>query len=136
MKILKQLRDAATPDTKLVVLEMIIPYTCHDDTDDIAGGITSGVPVKAPSPLLANWGAVNDQIYILDMTVRLFPMSLSESLVLILLICQMLTMFNSPERTIRQFDQLFRSAGWKITAVRRGPGFDVHLFSSIIAVPI
>jgi hypothetical protein len=82
LKILKQLRDAATPETKLVVLEMIIPYTCHDDTDDIAGGITSGVPVKAPSPLLANWGAVNDQIYILDMTVCLFLMSL-ESLVLI-----------------------------------------------------
>ncbi|KAF8728516.1 hypothetical protein AX14_006537 [Amanita brunnescens Koide BX004] len=115
LKILKQLRDAATPDTKLVVLETIMPYACHD-TEDIADGITfSGAAKKAPNPLLANWGAVAEFIYVLDMT--------------------MLTMFNSQERTIRQFDQLFRSAGWKIAAVRRG-GIYVHLFSSIIAIPI
>ena len=75
LKILKQLRDAAAPDTKLVVLEMIIPYTCHDDAEDIADGIISGVPIKAPNPLLANWGAVNDLAYILDIAVRSFLMS-------------------------------------------------------------
>ena len=72
MKILKQLRDAATPDTKLVVLEMIIPYTCYDDAEGTADGIISGVPMKAPNPLLANWGAVNDLAYILDIAVRSF----------------------------------------------------------------
>ena len=76
LKILKQLRNAATPSTKLVVLEMIMPYACHDDSDDIAGGMASTLPVKAPSPLLANWGGVNDSMYILDMTVRLFLTSL------------------------------------------------------------
>ena len=71
LKILKQLRDAATPDTKLVVLEMIMPYACHD-TEEIAGGIASVVAIKAPNPLLANWGAVNELIYMLDMAVRFF----------------------------------------------------------------
>jgi hypothetical protein len=77
LKILKQLRGAASPGTKLVILEMIMRYTCHGDTDEIVAGITSSTPIKAPSPLLANWGAVNDLIYILDMTVRSFLMSFS-----------------------------------------------------------
>ena len=76
LEILKQLRDAATPGTKLVVVELIMRYTCHDDTEDIADSTTSTVPIKAPNPLLANWGAVNDNIYMLDMIVRLFLISL------------------------------------------------------------
>ncbi len=48
----------------------------------------------------------------------------------------MMTLFNAQERTIRQFDQLFKSAGWKITAVRRQPDVDVTLNASIVAVPI
>ena len=77
MKILKQLRDAATPSTKLVILEMIMRHACHDDTEDNATGITSSVSIEAPNPLLPNWGAVNDIIYILDMVVRVlshFPL--------------------------------------------------------------
>jgi len=114
-KILKQLRDAATPSTKLVVLEAILPYACHE-TEDSVDGISGAVPVKAPSPLLANWGALNYISYTLD--------------------AAMLIMYNGQERTIRQFDQLFKSAGWKITAVHRQPAVDVSLLSSIEAVPI
>ncbi len=47
----------------------------------------------------------------------------------------MLTVLNGQERTIRQFDQLLKSAGWKITAVRRQRGVDVAFLSSIEAVP-
>ena len=74
-KILKQLRDAATPNTKLVVLEVILPYACHE-TEDNVDGISGAVPVKAPSPLLANWGALNYVSYTLDAAVRSFSMSL------------------------------------------------------------
>jgi hypothetical protein len=69
------LRDAAS-GTNLVVLEMIMPYACHDDMGDIANGITGAWAIKAPNPLLANWGAVNEIIYMLDMVVRFFLMSL------------------------------------------------------------
>ena len=135
-KILKQLRDAATPSTKLVILEMIMRHACHDDTEGNTPGITSSVSIKAPNPLLPNWGAVNDIIYILDMVVRFFLVSHFPLCGCSMLKRQMLTMFNSQERTIRQFDQLFRSAGWKITEIRRRPRIDVHFLSSIIAVPI
>lgn len=49
---------------------------------------------------------------------------------------QLLAVCNGRERTIGQFDRLFKSAGWRITAVRRQPGIDLALFSSIVAVPI
>jgi len=74
-KILKQLRDAATPNTKLVVLEAILPYACHE-TEDSVDGISGAVPVKAPSPLLANWGDLNYISYTLDAAVRSFSMFL------------------------------------------------------------
>ena len=47
----------------------------------------------------------------------------------------MLSMLNGQERTIKQFGQLCKTAGWKITAVRRQPGV-VAIHSSIEAVPI
>ncbi len=74
LKILKQLRDAATPSTKLLVVDIILPYACHE-TEEETDGITGAVSIKAPKPLLANWGAVNDFSYILDICVRLFPSS-------------------------------------------------------------
>ncbi|KAF8313561.1 S-adenosyl-L-methionine-dependent methyltransferase [Amanita rubescens] len=114
LKILKHLRDAATPSTKLLVVDIILPYACHETEED-TGGVSGAVSVKAPNPLLANWGTVNDFAYTLD-------------------IC-MLTMVNGQERTIKQFDQLCKSTGWKITAVRRQPGV-VALHSAIEAVPI
>ncbi|KAF8351901.1 S-adenosyl-L-methionine-dependent methyltransferase [Amanita rubescens] len=123
-KILKRLRDAATSNTKLVVLETILPYACHE-TEDSGDGISSAVPVKAPIPLLANWGAVNDLAYGIDISglIRIW-------------IRQMLALLNGQERTIRQFDQLFKGAGWKITALCWQRGVNVALLSSVEAVPI
>ncbi|KAF8351885.1 S-adenosyl-L-methionine-dependent methyltransferase [Amanita rubescens] len=114
LKILKHLRDAATPSTKLIIIDVILPYACHE-TEENADGIAGAVSVKAPNPLLANWGTVNDFTYCIDLC--------------------MLTLLNGQERTIKQIDQLCKSAGWKITAVRRQHGA-VVLHSAIEAVPI
>ena len=70
LKILKQLRRSATPDTKLVCVEMILPYACHDTEENSGDGITGLAHVKAQKPLLANWGAVNSFIYQADVAVR------------------------------------------------------------------
>ncbi|KAF8334399.1 S-adenosyl-L-methionine-dependent methyltransferase [Amanita rubescens] len=114
--ILKHLRDAATPDTKLVCVEVVLPYACHKTEDDNADGITHVEPPKPPSPLLANWGSANCIVYDLDMS--------------------MLTLYNSHQRTVRQFDEVFKSAGWKITTVRREIGIYATAFAAIEAVPI
>lgn len=44
--------------------------------------------------------------------------------------------FNSAERTIGQFVQLFETAGWKITVVRRPTGKDAMGLAAIEAIPI
>jgi hypothetical protein len=117
-------------------MEMMVPYACHEsETDeDSADGISGAVRLKAPNPLLANWGVVNDLLYLADIAVRFFLFDIL--LKQLILSWQMMTLFNAQERTIRQFDQLFESAGWKITTVRRQPGVDVTLNTSIVAVPI
>ncbi|KAM6499069.1 S-adenosyl-L-methionine-dependent methyltransferase [Amanita muscaria] len=111
-KILKQLRGSATPDTRLICLEAIIPYACSvsNAVDHIAGAAAP----EAPEPLPAHWGLVSSIYYYLDMT--------------------MLVANNAKERTIGQFEKLFKAAGWKITTVRRASG-NVTL-AAIEAVPI
>lgn len=72
MKILKPLREAATPDTRLVVMESISPYACRVTTGDMDNEFKGAVAQEAPLPLLANWGAAKEMVYIVDMTVRVF----------------------------------------------------------------
>ena len=52
-------------------MEMVLPYACRDTEEDATDSISDAAPSEAPSPLLANWGAVNNVVYDLDMTVRL-----------------------------------------------------------------
>ncbi|TFY66484.1 hypothetical protein EVG20_g4602 [Dentipellis fragilis] len=113
-KLLKRLREAANSSTKLILFESVMPYACHDPTGDDGKGVPGAVPVEAPAPLLANFGAVHEAGYISDMT--------------------MFVMFNSQERTFHHFERLLRDAGWKLTLVRRGHGDDAFL-QSMEAVP-
>ena len=71
------LRDAASSATKLLIVDVILPYACYDDSDDngerIPGAVRSLVPEG--SPLLANLGKANANAYWLDLTVRPSPQS-------------------------------------------------------------
>ena len=69
-KILKPLREAAGPGTKLIIVEMVAPYACREPNDGVTGGIPGAAPLEAPEPLIANWGVVNQTVYALDMGVR------------------------------------------------------------------
>lgn len=53
LKILKLLRDAAGPSTKLIIFESVMPYACSE-TDPLAN--SEGLSPKVPYPLLANAG--------------------------------------------------------------------------------
>jgi hypothetical protein len=48
----------------------------------------------------------------------------------------MMLAFNSSERTINQFEELFKNAGWQIVAVRRPESRDAVHLASLEAVPI
>ena len=71
VKILKSLRAAAGPETKLLALETIVAYTCHDPAADNGVSVIPGaVPKEAPAPLLANYGSINQMGYYVDIVVR------------------------------------------------------------------
>ncbi|KAG6883309.1 hypothetical protein C0993_006877 [Termitomyces sp. T159_Od127] len=98
-QILKALRAAATPDTRLVVVDSIVAHACHDPT--IEQGLNSGYK-EAPTPLLPNYGAANVMPYLLDLA--------------------MMFWLNTQERTIGQLDKLLQNTGWKlVSAKRHGP---------------
>lgn len=63
LKILKYLRAAATSQTKLVLMDSIMPFACHDPSaDHDARHIPGAVAREAPPPLLANFGAINEMV--------------------------------------------------------------------------
>ncbi|KAF5380105.1 hypothetical protein D9615_006248 [Tricholomella constricta] len=111
-KILKALRAAAAPGTKLIVLDTIVAYACHDPTIDSELGVGYK---EAPAPLLPNYGAANVMPYVLDMA--------------------MMILFNSTERTIVHMDTLLKSTGWKIVGTKRHDP-PSNFYEPLIAVPM
>ncbi|KAG5221429.1 S-adenosyl-L-methionine-dependent methyltransferase [Salix suchowensis] len=103
VKILSQLRIAAVPKTKLVLMDSIMPFACHDPSANTKSGIPGGVPREAPAPLLANFGAVNEMGYNADID----------------------------ERTITHFDELLGSTGWKAVKVYRQEGGTARSFKGL-----
>lgn len=65
IKILRHLRDTATADTKLVVIDTIVAHACEAD-DSAANPFVS----PPPRPLLRNWGEANMTVYNVDIAVR------------------------------------------------------------------
>jgi len=95
-KILKALRDASRPDTKLVIIDGIVAYGCHDPTID--SDLNTGYK-EAPAPLLPNYGGANSVLYFLDLA--------------------MMAHLNGQERTVRHLDNLLLSTGWKLVKTER-----------------
>lgn len=75
VEILTQLRNAANPDTKLLILDCLIPLACRApkaEGDGFASRevVPGSIPRQAPIPLLPNYGVVNEMCYIMDIAVR------------------------------------------------------------------
>ncbi|KZT58689.1 S-adenosyl-L-methionine-dependent methyltransferase [Calocera cornea HHB12733] len=114
LQILSHLRAAATPSTKLLVMDSIMHYVCAD-TANVSGGMKN----DAPAPLLPNWGAAGAQLYIADLA--------------------MLMVHNAQERTLPDLRELLKRAGWKIVRVypdEGGLGSHGTLGPQVEAVPI
>ncbi|KAJ3845967.1 S-adenosyl-L-methionine-dependent methyltransferase [Lentinula lateritia] len=107
LAILKILRNAAGPSSKLIVFEQIMTYSC-----DYSGPFADvSNPIKAPAPLLANLGmGAGGFLTMIDM--------------------QMLTLFNGKERTVTEFLNLGKSAGWELENVKPGL-MNAMVFSAI-----
>ncbi|KAJ6601633.1 O-methyltransferase [Mycena sp. CBHHK59/15] len=109
--ILKHLRDAATPETKLVTVDTIVPYTCCDTS--VTESIPGAVIPPAPAPLLPNLGAASNMKYWVDF--------------------QMFVLGNCQNRTLGHFVSLATQSGWKVIEVHHIPGSSL---GQCISVPI
>ncbi|KAJ7511474.1 S-adenosyl-L-methionine-dependent methyltransferase [Mycena galericulata] len=110
-KILRHLRAAADSSTKLLIIDNIVSYACNETlTKDIRG---EERPL-APAPLLPNFGQSSVIAYYTDLN--------------------MLSLFNSQERTVLQLRELLKECGWNLVEVYYGDPFAVGQ-SKAIAVP-
>ncbi|PFH49323.1 hypothetical protein AMATHDRAFT_147951 [Amanita thiersii Skay4041] len=111
--ILRNLRSAASSDTKLLIVDQIVPYACPDKNalaiEENIPGAKQPVP---PKPLLTNLGKANAIAYLGDL--------------------QMYVGLNGEERTLGSFLELTRSTGWKIIKVFTIPG---SMHKQILAIP-
>ncbi|KDQ09293.1 hypothetical protein BOTBODRAFT_164961 [Botryobasidium botryosum FD-172 SS1] len=99
IKILRNIRHAATSTSKLVIRDQLIAYACDAPPSAIPGAQID----PAPTPLLPNWGLASSTNYIFDI--------------------HMLTCCNGKERTLDDWISLFDQSGWKLVRVYRGPLF-------------
>jgi hypothetical protein len=95
VQILKQLRDAAQPSTKLILFDHIMPYACPDPN------VPAEKRMKAPWPMLANLGqGVGGLLTGMDL--------------------HMMNLFGAQERTVAEFKELGDLSGWHLADVIPG----------------
>ncbi|KAI5832583.1 S-adenosyl-L-methionine-dependent methyltransferase [Schizophyllum commune Tattone D] len=106
VKILRHLNVAASSDTVLVIAEQIVPQACPSPDSLVFDGMNTP---DAPAPLLPNLGQAFAEVYLHDFTIAV--------------------MTTGQQRTLGEFDELTREAGWKIVDVHQTPG---SCFSEIV----
>ncbi|KLO10090.1 S-adenosyl-L-methionine-dependent methyltransferase [Schizopora paradoxa] len=115
LKILRRLRDAATPSTRLFVLDRIIPYNCFSNASDSKTLEVPGVLKPSVTPPLTNVSGGNSSPFVASLIMTMF--------------------FNGQERTLGGTVDLYREGGWKIVRVRQFDPFG-QFDSGIEAVPV
>ncbi|KAF8520309.1 S-adenosyl-L-methionine-dependent methyltransferase [Gautieria morchelliformis] len=100
VKILTQLHAAASPQTKVMLVDQLVPYACPTPAS-LGRGIIKGAST-APPPLLTNFGEANSDVYTTDYT--------------------MAVLLNAQERTLGEFEEMLAAAGWKIEIVYQTVG--------------
>nr|GAT50375.1 predicted protein [Mycena chlorophos] len=128
LKILRNLRAAAHPSMHLVVVDVLLPYTCADT--HLGCEIPGASRPPAPEPLLPNGGAARNMQYFLDFQVRFVA---SNPVDWLRAAVQMYVLGNCQERTLGHFVSLAAQGGWKVVQVYHIRG---SAFSQCVAVPL
>lgn len=70
-QILTRIREAASPNSKLLVIDRILPYACRMDDKEVEALDAIGIETEdVPEPLPPNLGAGNPTAYATDLNVR------------------------------------------------------------------
>lgn len=116
LKILRRLREAAAPSTRLFVMDKIIPYNCRvADTDTDTTTTIPGALQPSIAPPLTNVAGGNSSPFVASLIMTMF--------------------FNGQERTLGHIVNLYKEGGWKVVKVRQFDAFG-QFDSGIEAVPL
>ncbi|PAV21555.1 S-adenosyl-L-methionine-dependent methyltransferase [Pyrrhoderma noxium] len=110
IKILRNLRDIASPTTMLVVIDSIMKYACNTSVKE-----KFVLDVKPPPPLLPNMGGANILSYTVDNLI--------------------MSTINAGERTLGGFISIFEASGWELVEIRKNTGSKIW-WPSLICVPV
>ncbi|KAI0314822.1 S-adenosyl-L-methionine-dependent methyltransferase [Amylostereum chailletii] len=113
--ILRHLRDAASPSTRLVIVDNVTPYACATEEANIKQAVNGSSSKTTPAPLLANRGDVNLTVYLMDIL--------------------MMGLIGGLERTEAQFRDILEKSGWKLERVYKGSSPFSMSHHKVIAVP-
>ncbi|KAJ7101321.1 O-methyltransferase [Mycena belliarum] len=108
--ILTRLREAATPTTRLVLVEKVVSSAAGDDH---VLQIPGAARPQAPAPLLPNWGVAAAETTLFDLTMH--------------------NLVGGVERTVGGFVELLARAGWKLVRIHHCPPSPL---SYLVSVPI
>lgn len=129
LKILRNLRQAALPSTKLLVVDHVVPHACPDPINNDTIPATS--LETAPYPLLANMGQASALAYITD--IQVCKQSRQNRDCLMGQSQQMLVALNGQERTLGCFVELLRKSGWRLMHIY-GP--ERFAMKQLLAIPM
>ncbi|KAJ3567380.1 hypothetical protein NP233_g6405 [Leucocoprinus birnbaumii] len=101
IRILKQIRDAASSSSKLIIFESGCAYACEDTTEYDA----KVEKRSAPWPLIPNLGKDGGGPVLTSSDMQLS-------------VIQMMTMLNGRSRTIENFIELGNATGWKLESAK------------------
>ncbi|KAF5387585.1 hypothetical protein D9757_006611 [Collybiopsis confluens] len=111
ISILRHLRNAAQPRTRLIIAEHLLISACHDvKGESLLEHPVFGAGPKAP--LLRNLGIARSTAYMLDLNMQI--------------------MFNGQERMLDEMTHLVNISGWKIESVHSA---EFSLFTHFVAAP-
>ncbi|KAF9449490.1 S-adenosyl-L-methionine-dependent methyltransferase [Macrolepiota fuliginosa MF-IS2] len=98
IQILKHLRSAASPESRLVVADYITPFSISASIPQAGSVKTSTSTFDIPTPLLSNLGKASANTYYVDIAMQL--------------------LLNGKERTLLQHIHVVTEAGWRVVEVR------------------
>ncbi|TFY59084.1 hypothetical protein EVG20_g7915 [Dentipellis fragilis] len=111
IRILKCLRDAAGPNTRLLVVDNVLSYACAQTSNEVA--IKGAELPAAPAPLLPNFGTARSWPYVMDVMMMIWQ--------------------NGQERTLLHYANILKSTGWELKEIRRAMGSGL---GHLVAVPV
>jgi len=110
IQVLKQIHSAASPTTKLMIVDQLVPYACPVPASSKVEGLQT---VPAPKPLLHNLGEATTDVFVMDLT--------------------MAVLLDAQERTLVEFNDILGASGWKLERVYQTVGTCLTQFMCVKA---